>query len=203
MASLSSTLLLSQIASPTSFKQDHHDAEDSAISTDVSLGGKWDNGDDNNQIEPGETIGHLKGAAIKKQLDKDGRIAAAISDMMQWYRVKQLEVKATGKITKKHMYGCLLKAIQHKYNLPNLTIKKRLIWSHIYCNSLDRGVKVSDTPIKAVEPLLVNVCAQKAKLVQPANITEGILMVDSLIQHTLWQKKLTHYQKWWKMDKDG
>ena len=57
--------------------------------------------------------------------------------------------------------------------------------------------------MKAVEPLLVDVCIQQAKMGQQINISKGILMANSLIQKTSWQKKLMRDQQIWKMNKDG
>ena len=109
IASTSSIPTLSQTPSPTSFGQEIFDAEDFAISTDISLGRKGDNGDDNHQPEPEKIISCPKAETIKKQLEKDGRIAAVISDMTQRYRVEQMKAKAAGGIIKKHMYEYLLK----------------------------------------------------------------------------------------------
>jgi hypothetical protein len=50
------------------------------------------------------------------------------------------------------------------------------------------------SPLAPVEPLLVELCIQRARMGQPLSQSEGILLVNSIIQGTVYQESLRQFQ---------
>jgi hypothetical protein len=50
------------------------------------------------------------------------------------------------------------------------------------------------SPLAPVEPLLVELCIQRARMGQPLSQSDGILLVNSIIHGTIYQKRLREFQ---------
>ncbi len=56
------------------------------------------------------------------------------------------------------------------------------------------GRRGPTSPLAPVEPLLVDLCIQRAHMGQPLLQSEGIMLVNSIIDGTIYQVKLRWYQ---------
>ena len=175
---------------PESFEQNHLEAEQHDTNTNAPSEQIEANNDDNNQPGASKAVGRPKGSTNERRRQKEAKIAAAITDLTKRLAAKKAEAKQRGGICNKHVYECLLRDVKQEYNLPNLKVKKRLITSRIERGNLESSTPGPESPMKPLEPLLIDVCVQKARMGQPVNITEGIEMANSLILNTRYQTQL-------------
>jgi hypothetical protein len=61
-------------------------------------------------------------------------------------------------------------------------------------NVTSNGKRGPTSPLAAVEPLIADMCIQRARMGQPLSQSEGILLVNSIIDGTIHQAKLRQYQ---------
>lgn len=131
--------------------------------------------------------GRSKGAIVEYKLDEEDRTEESISQVAIRYAKAKDKEKEENRIVRKNVYPEIIDAVKHEFHLPNLIVNKRRILSRIERGSLTRRKKGQQSPIEAIEHLMVQICITKAKIGQPVNVGKGIKVANSLIPGSIWQ----------------
>jgi hypothetical protein len=141
------------------------------------------------------TGGRPAGSTIDASKTLDDRKRKAFDDAAQIFS----ELKTTNKLPR----GGLKKIIERAKvengleNEETWTISADSVRSRHRNNIKSSNGMVArgpTSPLAPVEPLLVELCIQRARMGQPLSQNEGILLVNSIIQGTVHQEKLRQFQ---------
>ena len=154
-----------------------------------------------NAVEQHETIddgrrtsgGRPTGSTIDALKTLDARKRKAFDDATNIYS----KFKMTSKLPR----GGLKRIIERSKvqngleNEVNWTISAETVRSRHKNDTISSNVRRGPTsPLAPVEPLLVELCIERARMGQPLSQSEGILLVNSIIHGTIYQKKLVQFQ---------
>ena len=87
---------------------------------------------------------------------------------------------------------------------PSFTISKETVRSRVKRN--DKLTKSSKGPsplLGDIEPFLVEICKQKARMGQPMGMTEGLAMANSIIDGTDHHERMVNFKKGLRLSGDG
>jgi hypothetical protein len=144
---------------------------------------------------PRPTGGRPTGSTIDSSKTLEDRKRKAFDDAAAIYS----KIKRTEKILPRGGLVQIIKRAKLHHGLENeanWTISPSSVRSRYRdsVSSSNRVVRGPESPLAAVEPLLVELCIQRARMGQPLSQSEGILLVNSIIQGTAHQEKLRQFQ---------
>ena len=83
-----------------------------------------------------------------------------------------------------------------KVDAPSFTIAKDTVRSRVKAQTdLTKSSCGIATPMATVEPLLVELCLQKARMGQPLGIREGLCFANSIIEGTVHEEAMVYLNK--------
>jgi hypothetical protein len=122
-------------------------------------------------------------------------IKEAVTKVTKEFHVAKKEADKAGSKVANGMLATLIQSAEVEYKLKEGTIPPKTIWSRIHRNNLEGVAPQRISPIKDVEPLIVEYCLQMAKCGQALTRNDVIELANELIQDTKYAEAVIDFKK--------
>ncbi len=138
--------------------------------------------------------GRPKGSTVASSLDEKKRLEEAMADAVEEYREAIKKVKNEKERLRKGELTKIISKCREKHNLcHSILIKEETIWKRVQRNSKGshQGLK---SPLLSIEPYVVSLILQLAKMRIPLTTEQGLQLCNSIISGTKYEKLTSEFK---------
>jgi hypothetical protein len=146
----------------------------------------------------GHSFGRPKGTTVASAREVKERVKLATAEAATEYKIVRDRAKMENKRATRGLLTKIVAAAKHKYRLDASTvISIATVWTRAQRNKLNPAINRGGTPspMLTIEPYIVELILQLARMRLPINVTTGLQLAKSIIAGTSFEIKVNQWKQ--------